>query len=44
LVEYLLSLKDTYNYPDEATRVYTPPKAEGAGGAKKPEAKPEGHK
>ena len=44
LVEYLLSLKDTFNYPDEAARVYTPPKAEGAGAAKKPEAKPEGHK
>jgi cytochrome c oxidase cbb3-type subunit 2 len=27
LVAYLLSLKDTFNYPEEATRVYTPPKA-----------------
>jgi cytochrome c oxidase cbb3-type subunit 2 len=39
LVEYLVSLKDTYNYPEEATRVYTPPKPEGA--AKKPEGKAE---
>jgi cytochrome c oxidase cbb3-type subunit II len=39
LVAYMLSLKDTYNYPEESQRVYVPPapQAEGA-------AKVEGHK
>lgn len=36
LVAYLLSLKDTYNYPDESRRVYNEPKKEAG--------KAEGHK
>ncbi len=40
LVAYLLSLKDTYAYPDEAKKVYTP----ATDGAKKDEKKAEGHK
>lgn len=45
LVGYLLSLKDTYNYPDEAARVYVAPKKKGeAHDAKDEHAKPEGHK
>lgn len=39
LVAYLLSLKDTYNYPEEAKRVYVPP-TPAAQGAKEGE----GHK
>ncbi len=39
LIEYLLSLKDTYNYPEEATRVYVEPKKD-----EKAAAQPEGHK
>jgi len=39
LVAYMLSLKDTYTFPEEAQRVFVPPapQAEGA-------AKAEGHK
>jgi cytochrome c oxidase cbb3-type subunit 2 len=39
LIEYLLNLKDTYNYPEEAKRFYVEPKPETpAPGAAKPEA------
>jgi cytochrome c oxidase cbb3-type subunit II len=40
LVEYLLSLKDTYSYPDETQRVYVAPKQD----AKAEAPKAEGHK
>jgi cytochrome c oxidase cbb3-type subunit 2 len=45
LIEYLLSLKDTYNYPEEASRVYVEPKkeekkSEHPGEAVKPEKHP----
>lgn len=44
LIEYLLSLKDTYNYPEEASRVYVEPKKEEKAGHKAESAQPEGHK
>jgi cytochrome c oxidase cbb3-type subunit 2 len=44
LIEYLLSLKDTYTYPEEASRVYVEPKKEKKAGAKPEASKPEGHK
>ncbi|ATC62871.1 cytochrome-c oxidase [Nibricoccus aquaticus] len=44
LIEYLLSLKDSYTYPEEATRVYVEPKKEQKAGASSEAAKPEAHK
>ncbi len=44
LIEYLLSLKDTYTYPEESTRVYVEPKKEQKAGASSEAAKPEAHK
>jgi cytochrome c oxidase cbb3-type subunit 2 len=44
LIEYLLSLKDTYTYPEEASRVYVEPKQEEKAGAKPEGAQPEAHK
>jgi cytochrome c oxidase cbb3-type subunit II len=44
LIEYLLSLKDTYNYPEEASRVYVEPKKEEKAGHKAEAAHPEAHK
>lgn len=44
LIEYLLSLKDTYNYPEEASRVYVEPKKEVKAGHKTESAHPEAHK
>ncbi len=41
LVAYLLSLKDTYTYPEESRRLYVPPApAEGADAAQKQEGSP----
>ncbi len=41
LVAYLLSLKDTYNYPEEATKVYVAPKSKGNEGKKEGAASPQ---
>ena len=44
LIEYLLNLKDTYNYPEEASRVYVEPKPENEAGAQPAAAgQPEAH-
>jgi cytochrome c oxidase cbb3-type subunit 2 len=44
LIEYLLSLSDTYNYPEEASRVYVEPKKEEPAAAKPEAAQPEAQK